>query len=251
VLAIGSIIWGVVSSTARKKASVAWTEFYFNLTSGDADSFAELAADHASSAAAGWARQIAGDSYLQRGIDSLYRDKAEGEKLIEQAIKEYEQVDRAARSPELRTKALLGLGQAHEALGQLDKASEYYQLLSKADAPPTVANKANERLAFLASESGRAFYDWFRELDPQPDAPITLPSDLTVPPTSPDIQFGPTGIDLPSVEGTPQVELDEGGLPPLPDVPAADAPPVDSSGSADNETAAPATTTENVLQLEP
>ncbi len=196
VLAILAIGWGIYSSYSKNQASTAWTEFYFNLTSSDADSFLDVADDHPKSAAAGWARQIAGDNYLQRGIIELYRNKAEGKKLIGQAIEAFESVDQASASLELRGKALLGLAQAHESLGDIDKASSYYQQLTKTATQPGLITEANQRLAFLTSPAGKDFYAWFGKLDPKPDAPITLPSDLTLPPSTPDLQFGPTDTEL-------------------------------------------------------
>jgi hypothetical protein len=78
-----------------------------------------------------------------------------------------------------------------------------------------VVNQANQRLAFLTSESGKAFYSWFSKLDPKPDAPIELPSDLTLPPMMPDLQFGPSDAG-PSNLPNDQAELDPGALPALP-----------------------------------
>lgn len=201
IVAIAAIGWGVYSGYSKSQSSAAWTEFYFNLTGGDADSFIDLADEHPGSAAAGWARQFAGDNYLQRGIGSMYSNRAEAKEFLGKAIDAFEEVDQGASNPELRAKALLGLAQAHESLGETDKAASYYQQLAKVATQPGLIREANQRLAFVASDSGKSFYAWFSQLDPKPDAPIQLPSDMLLPPTTPDLQFGPSDTELNSALG--------------------------------------------------
>jgi tetratricopeptide (TPR) repeat protein len=244
LIVVAAIGWGVYSGYSKRQASVAWTEFYFNLTRGDADSFIDVAEDHPGSSAAGWARQIAGDNYLQRGISSLYRTKAEAKELIDKAIESFEAVDQAGTSPDLRNKALLGLAHAYESLGDIEKASNYYQQFGKAANDPGLLAVANERFAFLTSKSGKDFYDWFNKLDPKPDAPITLPSDMMTPPTIPDLQFGPTGSQLnqsstPAVDGSSASPTD-----------ASSASPTDGSSASPTD-ASSASPTDGGLQLEP
>ncbi|MEO8271127.1 MAG: hypothetical protein ABI557_15505 [Aureliella sp.] len=227
ILAIGAIGWGLYSGYSKSQASAAWTEFYFNLTGGEASSFVDLADDHPGSAAAGWARQFAGDNYLQRGIGSMYSNRVEAKELLGKAIDAFEEVDQAASNSELRSKALLGLAQAHETLGETDKAASYYQQLAKIATQPGLVSEANQRLAFVTSDSGKSFYSWFSQLDPKPDAPIKLPSDMLLPPTTPDLQFGPSDTELNSLLGPavtnppgapaePQVPLDTSSAPDLP-----------------------------------
>lgn len=239
LLVVASIVWGIYSSYAKSQASVAWTEFYFNLTRGDADSFVDLAQDHAGSSAAGWARQIAGDNYLQRGISTLYSNKKDAQELIGKAIEAFEEVNQQASNTDLRAKALLGLAQAHESLGELDKAIGFYQQLGKTTTQPGLIAEANKRLAFLTSAAGKEFYSWFSKLDPKPDAPITLPSDMMLPPTTPDLQFGPTDSELNSsiapptqspVDTNTAPDLPAGGqVPVLPTDPTSEAPAADKT----------------------
>lgn len=247
LLVVASIAWGIYGSYTKSQASAAWTEFYFNLTRGDADSFVDLAQDHAGSSAASWARQIAGDNYLQRGISTLYTNKADAKELIGKAIKAFEEVNQQTSNTDLRAKALLGLAQAHESLGEIDKATGYFQQLSKTTTQPLLVAEANKRLAFLTSSSGKEFYAWFSKLDPKPDAPITLPSDMMLPPTTPDLQFGPTDTSLNNSVLPAQAPVDTSSAPDLPaggqvpaistvpasDIPAAgDVPPASTTPSA-------------------
>ncbi len=232
ILVVGSLGWGIYSSTAKKKSASAWTEYYFNLTGSDPGQFVDVADDFPSSSAAGWARLTAGNMYLEQGVEAIYRNRAEGEKLLNQAIEAFEDTDLASAAPQLRHKSQFGLAQAYEALGDLDQAAKYYEQVSSSTAYPALVADAKERLTFVSSDAGKSFYAWFDTLDPKPDAPIQLPSNLSLPPTSPgDLEFGdlplnlPAGGDAPGESGseTPAadpaagLQLDPATLPELPD----------------------------------
>lgn len=216
LLIVGSVGWGIYSNSKRRAESAAWTEFYFNMSGGDPDTFLDVSEGFPDSAMSGWAKQAAGDSYLQRGIDELYRNRKTGEENIQLAIETFEKVEADAESEELRSKALLGLAKAYESLGNLDKANEYYESLTKVDVSPQLLNAVNDRIAFINSTGGKDFYDWFSKLDPKPDAPIQLPSNLSLPPTTPDLSFGdnppPLPTDAMAPQGDAKGEVDSGSL---------------------------------------
>ncbi len=203
IAALAAIGWGVYTSFARKNAAAAWTEYYFTLNTGDAESFKAIADKHPGSAAAVWAQQTAGDEYLADGIDTLYRDRGQGTELIKNAIKSFEDVSSAASTDELRTRAKLGLAQAHEALGELDKAKDLYQEVISAGLQPAITTVATNRIAFLNSQAGKDFYAWFDQLKPAPAAPPKMPGDLSVPPTTPDLKFDTPAIDTSKLELPP------------------------------------------------
>lgn len=226
IAAVGLIAWGAYSASTRNRAATAWTEYYFNLTSNDADAFVDVAEEFSASKAALWAQQTAGSSYLERGVEALYRNRAEGEKLLNQAIEAFEMASTSGNT-DLSTKAHYGLGQAHEALGQLDEATEHFEKVIDSNTYAAMIDSAKRRLAFISSTEGRSFYAWFNKLDPKPNAPIQLPDNLSMPPTSPgDLKFDPisggaafqlpqTGADNP--DAPPQaVEVDPNNVPDLP-----------------------------------
>jgi predicted negative regulator of RcsB-dependent stress response len=204
LLAIG---WGVYTSFARKSAAAAWTEYYFTLNTSDAESFKAIAVDHPGSAAAIWAEQTAGDEYLADGIDALYKDRGQGVELLKKAIACYETVNSKAQNGELRTRAVLGLAQAHESLGEIDKAKQHYQQVIVAGLQPAITTVATNRLAFLNSQAGKDFYEWFNKLKPTLALPPRMPGDLSVPPTSPNLKFDTpvdtSGISLPQAPTAP------------------------------------------------
>lgn len=228
IAAIGWIGWAIYSSTTKSKAAVAWSDYYFNMASQDAKAFTEVAEDFPNSTAASSAHQTAGNQLLQSGVEALYRNRAEGEKLLKQAIESFEAASQS-KQPEVSSRALYGLGKAYESLGELDKAAEYYDRVSSGAVFPALGTEADNRLAFVTSDAGKQFYNWFSQLNPQPDLPIQLPGDLTSPPTS------PGGLDFDSLAplggGAPL--FDPGTLPPLDpaDVPSG-TPSPEPGGSA-------------------
>ncbi len=226
VAIVGALIWGVFSNSRQRAQAAAWTEYYYNISYGDPDSYLDVADQFPDSTMAGWARLSAADSYLQRGIDSLYTNRSEGEDNIGLAIENYEDILADAPSDELRRKALIGQGIAHESLGQLEKANELYEQFVASDAAAQLKSAVNQRIAFINSPSGKTFYQWFTALDPKLDSAISLPPDLSLPPTTPDLDFG--GISLPDDSST----VDPSGLPELGTMP--DLPPIEDSPPAED-----------------
>ncbi len=226
IAVVGLIGWGVYSASVSNKAAIAWTEYYFNLTSTDADAFVDVAETFPNSKAALWAQQTAGSSFLERGIEALYRNRAEGEKLLNQAIEAFDLASTSSEA-ELANKAHYGLGQAHEALGQLNEATEHFEKVVDSSTYQAMIDSAKQRLAFISSEEGNSFYAWFNKLDPKPNAPIELPDSLSMPPTTPgELKFDPisggAGFQIPQASeenpnAPPQAtEVDPNNVPELP-----------------------------------
>ena len=210
VVVVGALGFGIYSANAYSGQAEAWSEYYLRLTGADSETFLEVADVYPESKMADWARLNAADGYLQSGLEALYKNRKEAEETIGLAITNYEQVLDSSESEELTMKVLLGLGRAHESLGELDKAIGYYEQFSSSAAPPQMIENVNAQLAFLNSDSGKSFYEWFTKLEPSPDAPITLPENMNLPPADPNLDFGPgsdpkpldpTGLPLPIVDG--------------------------------------------------
>lgn len=221
ILAVGSIGWGLYSSSANKKAAKAWTDYYFALSSSDADAFLDIAEAQPGTKAGEWAFQTAGSGYLEKGLGNLYVNKAEGQSFINLAIQQFEKIQNTT-DPNLKTKVLLGLAQAHESLGNIDEAVGYYEQLTKSTTQARLLAKASERIAFLGSPEGKEFYTWFDTLDPKPEAAIELSPELSTPPTGPgDMNFSdvdPLNIDLGDDASNAFPEVDPAGLPPATDL---------------------------------
>lgn len=240
VVVLAALGWGLWNSSSEKKAAAAWADYYFNMNGGEADTFLDVSDDHSGTAAADWARLTAAAGYLELGLSSIYTDATEAKKQIGLAIEQYETLQNHSNT-DLRTKALLGLAQSHESLGDLDAAISAYEDVRKTATQPQLLAKASERIEFLNSSTGKEFYNWFTKLDPKPDAPITLPSDLTTPPSGPGgLEFTPpAGADLPAVDpaaatGDEAETADGASIAPV--APIAPVPPAQEQTSTDAST---------------
>lgn len=191
---VGLFGYQIVSSQNSKKASKEWTEYYFNRTSGDAQSFEALGQAFSSSVTGQWAKHSAARGFLSDGIDSLYSNRKEAIENIGKAITQWESV-KDSSVPELRAAATQGLALAHESLGELDDAIRYYEVYV---ALPGISEDQREtingQISYLKSSGTKGFYDWFNKLDPKPAAPPTISGDLSRPPTSPSISLDPNNL---------------------------------------------------------
>ncbi|MGN6546911.1 MAG: hypothetical protein ACTHK7_17790 [Aureliella sp.] len=185
VLGIG---YGIYASQTHKANSEAWGEYYFNIGTGDAEVFRQVAEDHPNTSAAHWAQQAWADNQLMIGLDQIYTNRKEAEENIQRAIDAYNDVLKSADEEELKNRAAIGLAQAYESIGKLDDATRYYQQVASSG-PGPFANMANERLLWIKSGEGKSFYEWFASVRSTPAPPPALPSDLSQPPTMPDLSF--------------------------------------------------------------
>ena len=228
-MAVAAVLLGVVfaaysiyQSTSTQKSATAWTEYYFNLD-GDASSFQDLAKSIGNNPAGQWARLAAATGFLQDGIDALYVNRQEGVSQIKTAIEELEKL-KGSSIKELQLQVTHALGKSHESLGQLSEAIAYYrELADSTSISDAERQQFSDRLAYLESDEAKSFYAWFEKLDPKPASPPQLPGDLSVPPTSPTIEFDPA--DLPALPDAANLEdendaLSSDSVPPPPDTPA-------------------------------
>ena len=187
-LVIVGVGYGIYSTQSHKANAQAWGDYYFNYGTGDAEVFRQVVEDHPRTSAANWAMQAWADNQLMIGLDQIYTNRKEAEENIQQAIDAYNDVLRSTDEEDLKNRAAIGLAQAYESIGKLDEASRYYQQVASSS-PNAFSNMANERLAWIKSGEGKTFYDWFASVRSTPAPPPALPSDLSKPPTMPDISF--------------------------------------------------------------
>jgi hypothetical protein len=157
------------------------------------------------------------DSDLQKGSEALLVDRDEATELLNKAIKGYEELIGMTRDESLKIRARMGLAQAYESVGNLEKAKQTWDEVAASNASEAFVKEAKRRSEWLAGTQGKAFYDWFATYKPAPKPQLNLPTDLNALPKTPD-------LSLP-------------GLPPL--TPPATAP--EATPPADPNTAPPAT----------
>jgi tetratricopeptide (TPR) repeat protein len=162
------------------------------------------------------------DRLLAEGSDTLYTHKPAGRENLQKAAEGFTLVKDETRDPMLRAWALLGLGRAHEALGDLERARGDYNTLLKDYPESSFAATARRNLDQLNETSVKEFYDWFAKQEPR-----QAPADPTtgVPGMKPsfdikdplgDIRL-PTNIDPNSPSGIAAPNTDRAPIPPLPE----------------------------------
>lgn len=234
VLAVfgAALVWGVVTSMHQASEAAAWNNFYLAAGSGDADQLGLVIEEYPNSTAAGWARQSVADSDLQKGSEALLVDRDEATELLNKAVKGYEELIGMARDESLKVRARMGLAQAYESLGDLEKAKQTWDEVAASNATEAFVKEAKRRSEWLAGTQGKAFYDWFATYKPAPKPQLNLPTDLNALPQTPDLSLP----GLPPL--TPPVKNPEATPPSDPSAapPAAPAPPAEGAPPADKPT---------------
>jgi len=172
-----------LSSQTKTKAAEGWNRYLaatLSLSGTDPlGQLEEVAAQYDGTPAGDWARLRMADIQLSNAIDELFRDRASANEQLRQAADNYRQVSEQADDDLLIKRALLGLGQTHESLDELDDARHSYQELVDRFADSTLANLAQQRLGMLDRRSTKEFYDWFVQQTPAP-APDNSPAGLNL-----------------------------------------------------------------------
>jgi hypothetical protein len=216
VAVIGLLAVGFYYSMQNTKLAQAWTALYFtDTTASDLESIAE---DFSGTQAELWARQLAGDSHLAKGTESVFTNRDVSDKHFENAVAEYEKVVSRVSEGLLGTRAVWGLAQAQEGLGKRENAATTYKKLTRvANAEPILVAEAAKRADWLESADGEEFFKWFNENRPTgaalppsfPRQPPGIPGaptfDFSTPlPPSPLDSKSTTApaVDIPANEGT-------------------------------------------------
>jgi|688.fasta_scaffold24381_7 hypothetical protein len=231
VLAVfgAALVWGVVTSMHQASEAAAWNNFYLAAGSGDADQLGLVIEEYPNSTAAGWARQSVADSDLQKGSEALLVDRDEATELLNKAVKGYEELIGMTRDDSLKVRARMGLAQAYESLGNLEKAKQTWDEVAASNATEAFVKEAKRRSEWLAGTQGKAFYDWFATYKPAPKPQLNLPTDLNALPQTPDLSLP----GLPPL--TPPAKASEATPPADPNAapPATPAPPAEAAPPAD------------------
>jgi hypothetical protein len=176
VVIIGLLAWGLYYSMQNSKLSRAWTALYFSdTTPSDLESIAE---DFNGTQAELWARQLAGDSHLAKGAESIFTNREISNKHYENAIAEYEKIVNKVDNGLLATRSAWGLAQAEEGLGKREQAATAYKKIARIEnAEPALVAEASKRAEWLESTEGEVFFKWFNE---------NKPTGIALPPAFPD-----------------------------------------------------------------
>jgi hypothetical protein len=210
-----------ISQRQRSKLASAWQDYLVALDDPDADLLLQdLATARPGSPAGIWARLSRADFDLVRGLEAVFTDREEAQRLLANAKEGMQYVIEHGRAyPLLVQRAWYGLGQADEALGDLKAARKAYEETKLIDEASALAGFAQERLDMLKDKDVAEFYDWFvvQEITPSATSSADLPGDLLNLPDFPDLtipEVAPPGGELPPVDG--DLPSGEGDIPLFP-----------------------------------
>ncbi len=174
VLAIGYYVW---SNSTHSRREAGWAELAAAQSAEDFDTVVE---DFPGTKVAFWAKLRSAESHLQSGIPQAFSNRAGALDSLEQAKTRFQELaDAPGAPPEVRERALFGLGRTLETLsdGNAQPAIDAYQKLVD-DFPESVyRTEAEARVTDLKTGSAQEFYAWFHKQNPTP-ADRTRPSDI-------------------------------------------------------------------------
>jgi hypothetical protein len=236
---VGMLGYGIYFSQVETRAARAWTDFYFSDT--QPQNLEAISKDFADTSAGLWARITAGDANMAKATEKWNIDRNLSDQFFQQAAEDYRAAATLASEPFAKSRGLQGLAQALEGLGEREEAIlQYKKLAAMSGLPADSLSEVNQRIQWLESRSGEAFYSWYvdRRISPlQPSSGGSFPNL----PSLPDIDFKSRG-SLPSFGG----DLgNAGGTPPVVTEKPADTspsePPVQNTSIPTGEAPAPET----------
>lgn len=190
VLVIGYFAW---SASATSQNAEGWTRLAACASTADYENVAE---DFAGTEVAEWALVNAAESHLQSGIRNMFTDRKAGNRELEDAKEQFQQLlDSSSTIPAIRERALFGLARTEESTsdGDLKNATELYKKLIQ-EFPDSIFRKLaeqrvkpvkGEKVAVLENENTQKFYKWFHAQDPKPGDRQRPGFNLPMPGTSP------------------------------------------------------------------
>jgi hypothetical protein len=212
---LGLLGYGIYSSQREARAARAWTDFYFSDTSPQ--DLEAIASDFSDTSAGTWAKLTAGDANTAKALEKWNVDRTVSDQYFTQAVEDYRAAAKASTDSFTKGRALFGLAQALEGLGERKEAIIEYKRLVSEGFSEDLSSEAKRRLTWLEGKEAEVFFAWYRERSnaaPQPTGPAGAPNI----PGLPNFSFPPAGASGPS--GLPALPPGTGSLPAVETAPA-------------------------------
>lgn len=229
VLLVALLGYGLYSTMRETAAAKGWTALYFSDT--DPAELTSIATDFQGTPAAQWARQKAGDAYMAKALERVYVDREVADQYFKQAMDEYQAVTSSTSDSFLKERGWFGQAQAAEGLGDSEQAITCYRkVAATSGASPELLISVNQRINWLESKSGEAFFTWYKQRKSAVPAleqaePVKLPL-----PNAPDFQF--KDYVPPDIKGDSVPSV-------TPEAPATNEPPATPDSPAPSDSPAP------------
>jgi hypothetical protein len=241
-LAVGTGVYVYRMATQSITADAGLWENYFLALSDSKDAERELESlvdeqDRRGQAAALpilWARLSLGNLKLSQGSRKLFENRDDAVQSLEEAEVNFQAVEKnAARNPELRDRARMGLAEVYESLSRPEDARKYYSMVAKTAPESALGKLAARGDRRLSQKSNQEFLTWFAQQEPV-KKPSNLPpfdmKDMKAPSDIPDFSVPPPlnsndkpitpGLNIPSKLPDNPGNADDG----LPGKPKSDTP---------------------------
>jgi hypothetical protein len=192
---LGLLGYGVYTSQQEGRAARAWTDFYFSDTSPQ--DLEAIASDFSDTSAGTWAKLTAGDANMAKGLEKWNVDRTVADQYFQQALDDYRGSSKMSVEPFTRGRAMFGVAQALEGLGERKEAVLEYKRLINEGVSEDIVAESKRRLTWLESRGAETFFAWYRERTDAAVAPKGA-SGLPNIPGLPDFAFPPAGPGLPS-----------------------------------------------------
>jgi uncharacterized protein YdbL (DUF1318 family) len=151
-------VWIAITLITRQQAGEvgrSWTAYFGAMSDTEpSDALGRVAEAYTGTAVGLWATQSAADRQLSEASMEMFRDPTAAREKLKRAKENYETVEKGAiREPMLRQRAVFGLAQTHESLGELNEARAKYEELAKQASDTAIGKAAARRLAQLVDAS--------------------------------------------------------------------------------------------------
>jgi hypothetical protein len=199
-LAIGAGVYAWRMATQSISADAGLWENYFLALSDSKDAERELESlideqDRRGQAAALpvlWSRLSLGNLKLSQGTRKLFENRDDAVQSLEEAETNFQAVEKnAARNPELRDRARMGLAEVYESLSRPEDARKYYGMVVKAGPDSPLGKLAARGERRMAQKANQEFLTWFAQQKPVKKPSSVTPFDMKDPPAVPDFSLPP------------------------------------------------------------
>jgi hypothetical protein len=153
-------LWTLINSQRTAQRAASWDECLAAIAAGDARRLETVVTRYGGSPAAQWGEIMLADTALADGNRLLMIDQAQGRRRLNEAVGRYTAVNTQRPAALAAERAIFGLAQARESLGDLAEARRGYEALVAEYPESPFRGPAEDRIAALGRESTERWYKW-------------------------------------------------------------------------------------------
>jgi hypothetical protein len=109
---------------------------------------------------------------MAKGLEKWNVDRTVGEQYFQQALDDYRAASKASSEPFTRGRAMFGVAQSLEGLGERKESILEYKRLVTEGVSEDIVAESKRRLNWLEGRDAETFFAWYRERSDTAPAPI-------------------------------------------------------------------------------